>query len=402
MTSQATPLGISDSSAALARSEPVARVRLAFVDNIRVLLVILVILHHLAVTYGGDKSWYYIEEPADLITTTVLTLFVVTNQAFFMGFYFLIAAYFVPHSLEFKGSRQFLKERFLRLGVPLVFYLLVIAPLLNYCLGVALWGFNGSFWTYLGGYVQNYQGLDSGPLWFVEALLIFSIAYVLWWRLAGHPTLKMKNEGTAPGNLAVAAFALVVGLVTFVVRVWLPVGWYFAPLNLQFPHFPQYISLFIVGIIAYRRGWLFAIAEDTARAKLWSRIVIFLLALAPILFVLGGALEGNTALFRGGVYWQALIYALWEQFLCVGMVISLLVWFRRRHDYQGRVAKTLSINAYAVYICHAPILVLVSLGLRNVELYPLFKFALAALISLSVCLVVGGLVGRLPAAERVL
>jgi surface polysaccharide O-acyltransferase-like enzyme len=66
------------------------------------------------------------------------------------------------------------------------------------------------------------------------------------------------------------------------------------------------------------------------------------------------------------------------------------------------VAKTLSINAYAVYICHAPILVLVSLGLRNVELYPLFKFALAALISLSVCLVVGGLVRRLPAAERVL
>ena len=121
MESQTIPLGRADSSATLVRDRPLAQVRLAFVDHIRVLLVILVILHHLAVTYGGDRSWYYIEEPRDLITTVVLTLFVVTNQAFFMGFYFLIAAYFVPRSLESKGSKQFLKERFLRLGVPLPF-----------------------------------------------------------------------------------------------------------------------------------------------------------------------------------------------------------------------------------------------------------------------------------------
>ena len=402
MTSQTIPLGRIESGATLVHDKPLARAHLAFIDNLRVLLVILVILHHLAVTYGGDKSWYYVEDAADPITTTVLTLFVVTNQAFFMGFYFLIAAYFVPHSLESKGSRQFLKERFLRLGVPLAFQLLVIAPLLSYGLRVAVWGFDGSFWTYLGDYIQNYRGLDSGPLWFVEALLIFSIVYALWWKLAGHPAHKVRNEGAVPGTLAVAVYALAIGLVTFVVRIWLPVGWSFAPLNLQFPHFPQYISLFIVGIIAYRRGWLSAIAEDTARGKLWSRIVIFLLVLAPILFVLGGALEGNTALFRGGVHWQALIYAVWEQFMCVGMVISLLVWFRRRHDHQGGLARTLSASAYTVYVCHAPILVAVALWLRGVELYPLLKFALAALISLPICFVVGGLARRLPAAEHVL
>ena len=402
MTSQTIPVPTAGAIATPAGVKASTRVRLAFVDNLRVLLVILVILHHLAVTYGGEGSWYYYEGRADTITTTVLTLFVVVNQAFFMGFYFLIAAYFVPRSLERKGSKQYLKERLLRLGVPLAFQLLVMGPLLGYGLAVHVGGFDGSLWRYIGDYGKDYRGLDTGPLWFVEALLIFSIVYALWWRLSRPVAHKVRSKGAAPCNLAIAIFALAVGLITFIVRIWLPVGWWFAPLNFQFPHFPQYISLFILGAIAYRRGWLSAISEDAARGKLWGRIVLFLIVLAPILFVAGGALEGGTAPFRGGIHWQALTYALWEQFLCVGMVISLLVWFRKRYDRQGGLAKAMSASAYAVYICHAPLLVFVSLGLRSAEMYPLLKFALASLISLPICFLVAGLVRRLPMAGKIL
>jgi len=84
------------------------------------------------------------------------------------------------------------------------------------------------------------------------------------------------------------------------------------------------------------------------------------------------------------------------------MVIGLLVWFRKRHDHQGRLARAMSASAYAVYICHAPILVFVSLGLRSIELYPLLKFALASLISIPICFVVGGLVRKLPITARIL
>jgi surface polysaccharide O-acyltransferase-like enzyme len=232
--------------------------------------------------------------------------------------------------------------------------------------------------------------------------LILSIVYALWWGLTKPPAHKVRSKGAAPGNVAIAIFALAVGLVTFIVRIWLPVGWWFAPLNFQFPHFPQYISLFILGTIAYRRGWLSAISGDAARGRLWGRVVVFLLVLAPILFVLGGALEGDTGPFRGGLHWQALIYALWEQFVCVGIVISLLVWFRNRYDHQGRLAGMMSASAYAVYICHAPILVFVAIGLSSIELYPLLKFSLASLICLPICFVVGGLFKRLPMAARIL
>jgi surface polysaccharide O-acyltransferase-like enzyme len=337
-----------------------------------------------------------------MITATVLTLFVAVNEAFFMGFYFLIAAYFVPRSLERKGGGQFLKERFLRLGVPLAVQLLVVAPLVSYGLGITIWGFEGSFWAYIGAYWKGYEVLDTGPLWFVEALLMFSILYALWWWLAKPPTRTMAKETSVPGNVVIAIFALVVGLITFVVRIWLPVGWLFAPLGFQFPHFPQYIAFFVVGTIAYQRGWLSAVSEDTARGRLWGRVVAFLIALAPVLFVAGGALQGSTESFRGGLHWQALVYALWEQFLCVALVISLLVTFRRRVHRQGGLARDMSTSAYAVYIFHTPILVFVALGLRSIDLYPLLKFALASLICLPICFVVAGLAKRLPIARRIL
>jgi len=391
-----------DARAALIRVKPLAQARLAFIDNLRILLVILVILHHLAMTYGAEGAWNYHEGQADAITSTVLTLFVAINQAFFMGFYFLIAAYFVPRSLERKGDQQFLKERFLRSGVPLVFQLLIVGPLLSYALGITVWGYKGSFWAYIGEYWIHYETLDAGPLWFVEALLIFSVLYTLWWCLTKPRTHEVGGPSAAPGDVAVAVFALTVGLISFVVRIWLPVGWSFAPLGFQFPHFPQYVGLFVVGIVACRRGWLSAISGDEARGRRWGWVVLFLIVLAPILFVAGGALNGGTAHFRGGIHWQALTYALWEQFLCVGMVISLLVWFRRRFDRQSKLARAMSVSAYAVYIFHASILVLAAIVLRSTELYPLLKFALAALISLPICFMVGGLVRRLPLAQRIL
>ena len=72
--------------------------RLFFVDNIRVFLTILVILHHLMITYAGTGDWYYEEGREDLVAGALGGWFCATNQAFFMGLFLLISAYFVPGS----------------------------------------------------------------------------------------------------------------------------------------------------------------------------------------------------------------------------------------------------------------------------------------------------------------
>ena len=63
-----------------------------------------VILHHTAITYGAPGGWFYNElKPSGTVSSLLLTLFVATNQAYFMGFFFLLAGYFTPPSLERKG-----------------------------------------------------------------------------------------------------------------------------------------------------------------------------------------------------------------------------------------------------------------------------------------------------------
>jgi len=81
-----------------------ASARLAFVDNLRILLITLVVAVHVAITYGGAGSWYYAEvRQPDAITLAVLTFQNAVIQSFSMGLFFLLAGYFTPASYDRKG-----------------------------------------------------------------------------------------------------------------------------------------------------------------------------------------------------------------------------------------------------------------------------------------------------------
>ena len=65
--------------------------RLFDIDNLRIFLISLVVLHHFAITYGAPGSWYYNESEAGMPEAIPLSMFVATNQAFFMGMFFFIS-----------------------------------------------------------------------------------------------------------------------------------------------------------------------------------------------------------------------------------------------------------------------------------------------------------------------
>jgi surface polysaccharide O-acyltransferase-like enzyme len=374
--------------------------RMLFVDNLRVFLTILVILHHLMIIYTGAGSFLYTEGRQDMISTVLGTWFCATNQAYFMGFFLLIAAYFVPGSYDRKGARHFLKDRLTRLGIPLLVYSWIISPLTWMVITYVTQGQLLPLADYFPG--ARFEGLiGAGPLWFVEALLIFTVVYVAWRRFfrPDAPVPPVQTDSRFPSSKVIALFAVLMAVATFAVRLWHPVGWSFSPLNLQFPFFVQYIALFVVGLIAYRRNWLVSLADSTG--KRWLIVAIVLMLLFVPLAVVGGALETDEP-FKGGLYWQAMAYALWESFVCVGMCLGLTYLFRRCWNRQGRLAKFLSPNAYTAYIIHAPIITFTALALRNIDVNPLLKFGLAALIAVPLCFVVSNLIRKLPYTDRVL
>lgn len=108
----------------------------------------------------------------------------------------------------------------------------------------------------------------------------------------------------------------IVGLamITFVIRTWFPINWWFKPLNLMFGEFPQYISMFILGLIAYRRGWFTKIPDAVGKRWFWVALIDLVL-LVPLALWIGGA--NNVAYGEGGLHWLAFVYAFWEAIMCV-------------------------------------------------------------------------------------
>lgn len=371
--------------------------RLLYIDNLRILLTVLVVMHHFAIGYGGPGGFFYREDgPISDVSVILLTLFLAMNQSFFMGFFFMVSSYFSPGSIDRKGSGAYLKDRFIRLGIPLVFYTFVVVPLINAVLNMVN-GYEETLGASLSYQYSSFRNFGAAQMWFVAALLAFAVVHVIWRQFAKPMS---DDEGTVPSNKAIAIFALILGLVTFTLRIWWPVGREIPFVNWQVSHFPQYIALYVVGLVAYRRNWFQTITE--AQSKVWRRVIVLMVVLFPVLFIAAGALEGNVDAAMGGVNWESLAYSVWEQFMGMAMVISLLVWFRKRFNEQGRLAKSMSGAAYATYIFHAPSIIFVALVLRGIRLDMGLKYVLVVPFAVSFAFLVGYAIKKLPVVRNIL
>ena len=386
--------------------------RLFFLDHLRAFLIILVIMGHLAITYGAIGTFYY-HDTTNTLTSYVLTILVMIGQAFSMGLFFLISAYFTPGAYDRKGTGPFLRDRLLRLGLPLLIYDILIEPFVVYMAA----GFPGSYWHFYTTYLLSLRGIGQGPVWFIELLLIFVVCYALWrvcssWWLHAHPSKATPTQSIPsahthayPTTREMLLFIVGLALLTFVVRIWFPENWWFGPLNLNVAYIPQYLSLFIVGLVASRRGWFTKIPDAVGKRWFWVALFDFVFLMLSFVLVvivgLAGGLAGGINAFLGGLHWQALVYSFWEAIMCVSLCTGLLVFFRKHVNRQGRVWNFLSANAYAAYIFHPIILVSLAYGLHFVMLYPLLKYGLAVLIAVPCCFVLGALVRMLPYARRI-
>jgi surface polysaccharide O-acyltransferase-like enzyme len=153
------------------------------------------------------------------------------------------------------------------------------------------------------------------------------------------------------------------------------------------------------GIKAYRNHWLDNI--PTTLARIWKRIGIAVIPVFPIGLILTGALNGHMT-FAGGLNFQALLYALWEPFVCFGISIGLIVYFQRRWNVTNQLLKVLSDTAYTVYIIHPPIVVGWTMLFHQVHLPEFVKLIIVAPINVLSCVLVSYFICKIPYAKKVL
>ncbi len=371
--------------------KPVAKIN--YLDHLRVLLTVLVILHHAFITYGAPGGWYYTQKTTLPGALVPMSIFVATNQAFFMGFFFFISALFTEPSYNKKGWKRFMADRLIRLGLPLTFYTLLFGPCINYLVYVFGQGHRITFTQYLIGYDD---WVDFGVLWFVAALLILTLAYVM---------AKQFTKGMVPlvlhkiTNQSILLFALVLGVISYFVRIYFPVGAAFHPLGFQLSYFTQYIAMFALGVVASRTNLLSTIGEK--KGWRWFFVAVVLIFCYPLLVVVKLATHSPISTFLGGGKWQSLVAAVGEQLTGIAIMVAMVGICKQKWNNSTPLLQKLARSAYTTYIIHPLFVIAAALLLKTWTVDPALKLLVVAPIAVVSSFFVAMLLVKLPGIKNV-
>ena len=356
-----------------------------WIDHLRTFVIFLVVIQHACVTYSHVGSWYILSKNEPSFGTKVLfVLWQGHAQSFFMGLLFFISGYFAELSLTRKGTAAYLRERWSRLGLPTLFFMLVITPFIIMVLKPWYEPVD-SIAAFYQRYILSGRFVGStGPMWFAFALFIFSVVFAVWRVVVKPKSASVLSSPLTLFKLSMLGIALVIA--TFVTRLWFPLG--SSVINFQLGYFPQYILAFILGIFAARQQWLplFAASRIAKRAGLIA-IVAGPIALIAVVYLNRSLGDSLSEALGGGLHWPAFELAAWEQLTGLGIALGLLALFSSRFNIESRTLRWLSDRSFGVYLLHTPVLIAFTLWFRPLEA-SVNPLALAALLS-----VVGLLVG---------
>ena len=371
--------------------------RIVFLDNLKVFLTCLVIVHHTGQAYGPTGGFWYYTSP-DRIGW--LGSFFLMNASFFMGLFFFLSGYFMPGAFDRRGAGRFVKDRLLRFGLPLLFAFFVMLPYEMYVYHL-LKGDSPGFPAY---YVHAYLGagdripgfstvgdreLSYGHLWYVLHLLVYSFVYALF-RLARGRKAAAPRTPSFPKWWAILACVLALGVVTSVVRN--PLGYkidrwviFFGFFAAEVAHLPQYLLFFVLGVLAFRRGWIDALKPGVC-------YVFFAAGVGVVLYYWIGRYAIGGSVFR---HWE-----LKEAVLAVGFLLGLVALFKSRFNSAGALLSEASGSAYAAYVFHVPFVLSFQVLFHPLPI--LAKFLIVSCLGILASFGAGAAVRKLPFMRKVL
>lgn len=309
-------------------------------------------------------------------------------QAFSMSLFFFVSGYFIPASLERKGTKTFILDRLKRLGIPVLIYIFIIHPI---CVKLVYPQLNIVEFTMKGFHNLDFLG-RTGPLWFAFALLIFSVIFALV-----HKYLHSAKSNVRVSNLNIMTIIGLITLLAFGFRLVAPIGTSFY--NFQFCYFAAYIVFFYLGTQAQRINITEKINFQQGKKWLYIAFGVGI----PLWFIAGffGKISEGKMLITGGFNAGAFLYAFWESFFCVSFIIALLGIAKAKWNYQSKTMKFLSENTFGVYVFHAPVLIGLSILTKDIHPGIIPKFFIIAFLAVMASLLVSWLIRQIPVAGKI-
>jgi fucose 4-O-acetylase-like acetyltransferase len=359
--------------------------RQRWADNLRVLVIAVVVVWHTATAYLAGSDWYYMDRTTSKVWTTAFyPAWLISGFA--LGPLFLVAGWFSARSLARKGAGAFARARLLRLGVPLIVFIFLINPLASY-LGDLGRGRHPSLAPYLGG------AYAAGPMWFVAALLAFSLAYALLRSVHAPPVARRWS-----GAQVMAAAALLIAVTAFLVWQRWPTDDAHTFLDLRWESWPQGAALFALGVWAGEAGSLEDLTAWTRRLG-WTALAAAVMLMALVGYEQARG-QGESSLHSAG--WPTMLGTVFYGIISVAFTVWFTALIRARWSGDGPLRAHAGRASYATYVLHPLLLTAIMVLFASLALAPELTFLVVAVVAVPVCFLAGYAATQVPVISKAL
>ena len=377
----------------MSRTDIRASTRVDFLDNIRYLMIVFVVVYHSVAAYATVAPWWSVHDTSFFAADIIRELL----DVFMMPVLFFIAGYFALPSLEKRGVGEFIKDKGKRLLIPWILAVVVFMPLLLYDRPDQTIKPFRNYWLWWLGSFKN--GLSSQPpflpqtnqsfYWFVSLLFTFFVLLALVntvtrrWR--SRTVLHAAQKATSRKSVFVTLmlFGVLTSAGYFVGLLLFPdMSWFTLGIFLQFEptRLVLFVGYFAFGIYAKSRGW-FADGKPLGSLSAWGTISAVLVI---AYLVAGQPVYANPAGTPSLPIGLLLAFAFIRSFMVLSLLVMLVSVGARYWSRSTGFDRQLSKTSYDIYLTHGWFVVIVQTALLQwTGGLVLVKFAVVFLLSLA-------------------
>lgn len=386
---------------------------------LKAIIIVLVLVYHVALYH----SIYAPSYPSASMTplpqlwktypvidgqhSQIFTILVSYIDSFAMSLMFFLSGLFVWNSLKRKGRLRFIRDRLLRLGIPVILLILLI-PLTyipTYFETENYSGISGFFSEWLA--TKNYIITIHG--WFICLLLIFNLLIFISYPLIIHKANLSKNkyiDGVMTRPTLYFLFLLIISSFVYIPMIFLfsDQHWLnFYLFSLQTRRIFLYLVFFMVGVFTGAYG-----VERTifvSNSSLSKRYLLWI-AVSIVAFILKWKINPEsdiaTLLIKGSDSIQLLTSGFIYVLCCVTCSLAFIALFLRFIKNKNKLSTSLDKNSYGIYIIHYPLISWIQYSLLGTSLSPHVKGPVVIFSTLILCWLFIATMRRIPQVAKII
>jgi len=320
-----------------------------YIDWLRLMTVFLLFFFHTACIFHPWNDFYVKNDPASPLITY---LFVWSVGEWHMSLFFLLAGASTYFALQKRSSTEYVKERFKRLLIPLIFGILLLIPPQSYLGLLNHSDYSQSFLAWLPNFFHMQTedmsgfflgGFTPGHLWFILHLFLYSLIVLpLFLFLRGEAGNRWTKRITSLLTKSPVLFLIFPTLLVPISKFpWVAGG------NPLF-----YITFFIIGFILMSDQRLTDKIDD-------YRLLLLLLGVIPLA---GSNILVGTDLWPSNLpeWVDNAVNEYRNAFVPWFLILALLAYGKRFLNFSNRFLIYFSEGAYPIYILHNTIIIIIA------------------------------------------